>query len=156
MIPACPQPHEQITARTVATRNNGGAKNSPGAYRIADSEGSHDSHGDSHPDSGGGLTLSPSPVRIITMPHKPQKPTSRPMSAVLRQAILDSKLPLIQIERETGVQRASVARFLRGSQSIVLDAADRLADLLGLELVEKPPLKRKAATRRKHKEGSAE
>jgi plasmid maintenance system antidote protein VapI len=39
------------------------------------------------------------------------------------------------IEREAGVQRASVMRFLRGEQSLRLDVADRLAAYFGLKLV---------------------
>ena len=38
------------------------------------------------------------------------------------------------LERETGVARASVMRFVRGSQSLRLDMADRLAARFGLEL----------------------
>jgi hypothetical protein len=37
-------------------------------------------------------------------------------------------------ERETGVTRASIMRFVRGSQSLRLDMADRLAGRFGLEL----------------------
>jgi plasmid maintenance system antidote protein VapI len=56
------------------------------------------------------------------------------MSDVLRQAIADSGKPLIVLERETGVQRMSISRFLAGTQSLRLDVADRLADFFGLEL----------------------
>ena len=60
--------------------------------------------------------------------------SSRTLSDVLRRAILDSGMALIALERETGVQRMSIARFLRGAQSLRLDKADRLAAFLGLEL----------------------
>jgi plasmid maintenance system antidote protein VapI len=56
------------------------------------------------------------------------------MSEVLRQAITESGMALIAIERETGVQRMSIARFLRGDQSLRLDLADRLAAYFGLAL----------------------
>lgn len=38
------------------------------------------------------------------------------------------------IERETGVQRLSIVRFIRGEQSIRLDVADKLAAYFGLAL----------------------
>jgi hypothetical protein len=56
------------------------------------------------------------------------------MSDVLRQAILESGVALIALERETGVQRMSIARFLRGQTSLRLDKAERLAEYLELEL----------------------
>jgi plasmid maintenance system antidote protein VapI len=56
------------------------------------------------------------------------------LSDVLRRTILDSGKALIAIERETGVQRMSIARFLEGKTSLRLDKADRLADFFGLEL----------------------
>ena len=56
------------------------------------------------------------------------------MTEVLRAAIVVSGVPYKALERETGVTRASVMRFVRGSQSLRLDKAERLADYLGLEL----------------------
>lgn len=57
-----------------------------------------------------------------------------PISAVLRRAIRDSGLALKAIERETGVQRASLSRFVAGKQSLRLDVADKLAAYLRLRL----------------------
>jgi plasmid maintenance system antidote protein VapI len=59
-----------------------------------------------------------------------------PITDLLRRTIADSGLPLLVIQRETGVQRASVMRFLRGEQSLRLDVADKLAAYFGLELVQ--------------------
>ena len=59
----------------------------------------------------------------------------QPITDMLRKTIADSGLPLLVIERETGVQRASVMRFLRGDQSLRLDMADKLAAYFELELV---------------------
>jgi len=59
------------------------------------------------------------------------------MSDVLRRTIKESGLPLLVIERETGVKRASVMRFCRGDSSLRLDIADRLATYFGLELTSK-------------------
>jgi len=40
----------------------------------------------------------------------------------------------VALERETGVKRASIMRFLRGETSLRLDLADKLAEFFGLEL----------------------
>jgi hypothetical protein len=62
-------------------------------------------------------------------------PTPRPtLSAVLRAAIRKSRLPYQTLERETGVTRASIMRFVTRRQSLRLDKAERLAAFLGLEL----------------------
>ena len=37
------------------------------------------------------------------------------------------------LERETGVKRQSLMRFVRGEQSLRLDMADRLAAYFGIE-----------------------
>jgi plasmid maintenance system antidote protein VapI len=58
----------------------------------------------------------------------------RTMSDVLREAIAESGMAHIAIERATGVKRASIMRFLRGETSLRLDMADRLAAYFGLEL----------------------
>jgi hypothetical protein len=59
---------------------------------------------------------------------------AKTMSEVLRRAIADSGEALIALERATGVDRASIRRFLCGEQSLRLDKADRLASHFGLEL----------------------
>ena len=56
------------------------------------------------------------------------------MSDVLRQAILDSGLPLLQLAERTGIERASLSRFLAGKRSLRLDMADKLAVYFGLKL----------------------
>jgi plasmid maintenance system antidote protein VapI len=56
------------------------------------------------------------------------------ISDVLKRAIIQSGMAQIALERETGVQRASIMRFLRGDQSLRLDVADKLAAYFGLEL----------------------
>ncbi len=66
--------------------------------------------------------------------------TDNPITDVLRQAILDSGLPLLRIEQDTGVQRASISRFVRGERSLRLDMADRLAVYFGLTLT---PIKKR-------------
>ena len=65
-----------------------------------------------------------------------------PISNVLRQTILRAveagRTNYKALERETGVTRASIMRFARGSQSLRLDVADKLAAYFGLELRPKP------------------
>jgi plasmid maintenance system antidote protein VapI len=56
------------------------------------------------------------------------------MTEVLRRAIVASGKPLIALERETGVERMSISRFVAGKQSLRLDVADKLAAHFGLEL----------------------
>lgn len=56
------------------------------------------------------------------------------MSAALRKVIHDSGIAHAAIERETGVKRACVMRFLRGERSLRLDVADKLAEYFDLEL----------------------
>jgi hypothetical protein len=66
------------------------------------------------------------------MTRKPQK---APISDLLRKTIQSSGIPLLVIERETGVKRQSIMRFLRGERSLRLDIADLLAEYFELKLV---------------------
>ncbi|MBX9585239.1 MAG: helix-turn-helix domain-containing protein [Gemmataceae bacterium] len=62
-------------------------------------------------------------------------PTGPPtISDALRAAIAGSGLSLLAIERATGVQRASLSRFVRGERSLRLDLADKLAVYFNLQL----------------------
>lgn len=59
------------------------------------------------------------------------------LTETLRQAIrerLESGLPMLTLATETGIERTSLLRFARGTQSLRLDIADRLAAYFGLEL----------------------
>jgi hypothetical protein len=60
------------------------------------------------------------------------KPT---LTDVLKAAIVDSEKPLLTLEQETGVKRASIMRFMRGESSLRLDIADKLALYFSLTLV---------------------
>ena len=62
---------------------------------------------------------------------------SAPITDLLRKTIADKDVPLLVIQRETGVHRASVMRFLRGETSLRLDMADKLAAYFGLELAQR-------------------
>jgi plasmid maintenance system antidote protein VapI len=59
------------------------------------------------------------------------------MTDVLRKTLLESGLAHVALERETGVKRASIMRFMRGDTSLRLDLADRLATYFGLELTKR-------------------
>ncbi len=70
--------------------------------------------------------------------------TKQPRSSItdpLRDAIVQSELSFLAIERETGVKRQSIMWFVRGERSLRLDMADKLAAYFGLEL--KPTKRRK-------------
>jgi plasmid maintenance system antidote protein VapI len=61
-----------------------------------------------------------------------------PISDLLRRTILEAveagRTNYKALERETGVTRASIMRFVKGTQFLRLDMADRLAAHFGLEL----------------------
>jgi hypothetical protein len=61
-----------------------------------------------------------------------------PISDLLRRtiarAVESGRTNYKALERETGVTRASIMRFVRGTQSLHLGVADRLAAHFGLEL----------------------
>jgi plasmid maintenance system antidote protein VapI len=56
------------------------------------------------------------------------------MTDPLRKALAESGMTFLELERATGVERASIMRFVTGKQSLRLDIADRLAAWFGLEL----------------------
>ena len=70
-------------------------------------------------------------------------PNRLPITDVLKQAIEDSGLPFIELERQTGVLRQSLMKFARGETTIHLDSADKLAEFFGLELEPAAKPKRK-------------
>ncbi len=59
------------------------------------------------------------------------------MTRLLRQAIADSGMSFIGLERETGILRQSLMKFVRGEQSLRLDKADKLAAYFGIECRQK-------------------
>lgn len=60
-----------------------------------------------------------------------------PISDLLRRTIAKGGVPLLVLERETGVQRASIRRFVNGEQFLRLDMADALATYFNLELIQR-------------------
>ncbi len=67
---------------------------------------------------------------------KPTPPEN--MTERLRRAVAESDLSMLQLAKAAGVERTALLRFARGSQSILLANADRLAEYFGLRLVEDP------------------
>jgi plasmid maintenance system antidote protein VapI len=61
-----------------------------------------------------------------------------PISDLLRRTIAGAvergRTTFLALERETGVTRASIRRFVRGERTLRLDMADQLAALFHLEL----------------------
>ena len=66
------------------------------------------------------------------------KKENEPISDLLRRTISEAieagQTTYLALERKTRVTRASIMRFVRGSQSLRLDMADRLAAFFGLQL----------------------
>ncbi len=62
------------------------------------------------------------------------KTRAKSMGDALRKAITASGMSYLEIERATGVTRASILRFKRGERSLRLDKADVLASYLGVEV----------------------
>jgi plasmid maintenance system antidote protein VapI len=56
------------------------------------------------------------------------------ISEMLRRTIVNSGVSYNALQRDTGVTRASIMRFVEGRQSLRLDMADRLASFFGLTL----------------------
>ena len=59
------------------------------------------------------------------------------MTELLKETITERGLPLLRIEQETGVKRATVMRFMRGDADIRLATADKLAAYFGLDVVKR-------------------
>ena len=56
------------------------------------------------------------------------------ISEPLRRTIRASKMPLLTLQKATGVNRTSIRLFLIGQQHLRLDMADRLAAYFALRL----------------------
>jgi len=59
------------------------------------------------------------------------------IAGALRRALKTSELSRYAIAKETGITQSILSRFLHGKAGITLDTADRLAKILGLQLVPK-------------------
>ena len=61
-----------------------------------------------------------------------------PFTDALRAAIRASGRSYLELEKATGVHRASISRFMAGSRSLRLDVADKLAVYLDLTAAQRP------------------
>jgi plasmid maintenance system antidote protein VapI len=61
----------------------------------------------------------------------------RSITNAIKSAIADSKLSFNALERETGVKRQSLMKFMADEQSLRLDLADKLAAYFGLVVIRK-------------------
>src|SRR5262249_43581075 len=66
--------------------------------------------------------------------HPGPAPISNVLRRTIAQAVESGRTNYLALERETGVTRASIMRFVRGTQSLHLGMADRLAAYFKLEL----------------------
>ncbi len=61
--------------------------------------------------------------------------SEQPITDALRQAIETSGLSIKALERETGVSRQSMMHFMRGTRTLRLDIADKLATYFGVTII---------------------
>jgi hypothetical protein len=61
-------------------------------------------------------------------------PISDMLRRTIARAVESGRTNFLTLERETGVTRASIMRFVRGTQSLHLGIGDKLAAYFGLEL----------------------
>lgn len=66
----------------------------------------------------------------------------RSISGALREAIKESGLTCYAISKRSGVAESALSRFMSGERSLSLDTVERLADVLGAELVVRNDLRR--------------
>jgi plasmid maintenance system antidote protein VapI len=64
-------------------------------------------------------------------------PITELLLRTIRDAIESGRTNYKALERETGLSRASIMRFVAGKQSLRLDKADQLAGYFGLHLVKR-------------------
>jgi len=59
----------------------------------------------------------------------------------VRRAIEKSGVSRYRICREAGIDQASISRFMAGKTGLTLASLDRLADVLGLDVVARGPVR---------------
>jgi len=68
---------------------------------------------------------------------RPMKPKRTKLTDQLRQAIEAADKSRYRIALEAEIDHATLSRFMNGKGGLSMDGLDRLADVLGLELVAK-------------------
>ncbi len=59
------------------------------------------------------------------------------ISDQIRAAIKSADVTRYRIELETGIDKATLSRFMAGKGGMTVDTLDKLGEYLGLEIVEK-------------------
>ena len=63
------------------------------------------------------------------------------MTDAVRRAIRTAGVSRHRICREAGIDKASISRFMAGKTGLTLASLDRLADVLGLDVVARGPVR---------------
>lgn len=74
-------------------------------------------------------------------------PLYKNLTTALLRSIGESGLPFQALERESGIKRQSLMKFVAGEQSLRLDLADKLAQYFGLRVESKPSRRQVAMSR---------
>ena len=61
-------------------------------------------------------------------------PSMKGIESQLRQAILDAKISRNQLSKMSGVDPAQLCYFVQGKRTLTLKSAEKIAEVLGLEL----------------------
>jgi transcriptional regulator with XRE-family HTH domain len=69
---------------------------------------------------------------------------AEPITTAVRRAIEKSGLSRYQIFKATGIDQGTLSRFVRGQHGLSTVSLDKLAPVLGLQLIVKPQSQRKA------------
>ena len=73
-----------------------------------------------------------------------------PLETTLLKALKDSGTTIYEISKQSGLDTAPLYNFVNGKRSLTLPTAGRLADALGLELVQKTGKKWNQKSLRQH------
>jgi hypothetical protein len=90
-----------------------------------------------------GLTAGPIMCKKYYMSGTRRKKHWDSATDALREAIVESGMSFLELQRRSGVKRQSLMKFVRGEQSLRLDMADRLMACLGLRVVVGQPRRKK-------------
>src|SRR5947207_146229 len=56
------------------------------------------------------------------------------MTRLMQEAIRQTELPVLEIARQAGISQGQLSRFIRDERTLTLPIAERLCEVLGLEL----------------------
>ena len=70
------------------------------------------------------------------------------LAARIRRAVEASGVTRARLCRAAGIEEAAMSRFMRGLAGLTLTSVERLADVLGLEVVQRGPIRLPLALKR--------